>query len=293
MARKKGIKFVTSKQRDANKMKRFILGFAAFLLVFAVVSVIYIFNAYHLSLSDFFEKEETTETTDETLVQTTALNGEASFLLACSSDEKDELYFVFAVFADLNGKEVRVLPIAANAVCEVDGVRDSISGHYKRNSERGLVNAANAVCGFKIDRYAISTASQFKNAVNVLDGAVVNVPQRINHKSGDFNLSLMPGEQSIKGESLLKYFRYLLKQGNGLQAQGELLCTMISQYISNSYLSAGRAYFSQVINEISSDITIVDFSRTAPLLEAMAGADPSIRYVTVNSADELKQTKEQ
>ncbi|MBQ2774833.1 MAG: LCP family protein [Clostridia bacterium] len=244
-----------------------------------------------MSISDFFPKEETTETTDETLIQTAELSGEASFLLACSSDEKDSLYFVFVVFADLDGKEIRVCPIASNTVCNVGGVQDSIAGHYRRNSERGLLNAVNSLCGFNIDRYAISTASQFKNAVNVLDGAVVTVPQRINHKSEDFNLSLMPGEQSIKGESLLKYFRYLLKQGGGMQAQGELLCTMISQYVSNSYLSAGRAYFSQVINEISSNITIVDFSRTEPLLEAMA--DSEISYITVNSVNELKPSQEQ
>ncbi len=291
MARKKGIKFSTAKEKDANRLKRFILGFAAFLLVFAIVSVIYIFNAYHLSFSDIFpQKETTTDTTQESVIQTAELSGEASFLLACSSDEKDELYFVFAVVADLNNREVRVYPIGRNTICKVDGVSDSITGHYKRLSERGLIAAVNAVCGFSVDRYAVSTASQFKSAVNILDGAQISVPQRINYKSDDFNLSLMPGKQNIRGDSLLKFFRYLLKQ-SGERAQGELLCTVISQYITGGYLSAGKAYFSDVINEINSNITIVDFSRTQPQLEAMADADPSIRYITVSSADELRPSE--
>lgn len=291
MARKKGIKFSTAKEKDANRLKRFILGFAAFLLVFAIVSVIYIFNAYHISLSDIFPEEETaTDTTGESSVQTVELGGEASFLLACSSDEKDELYFVFAVVADLDKREVRVCPISTNTVCNVDGVRDSINGHYRRSSVRGLLAAVNAVCGFNVDRYAVSTASQFKNAINILDGAEITVPERINYKSNEFNLSLMPGEQNIKGESLLKYFRFLLKQ-NGEKAQSELLCTVISQYVTSGYLSAGRTYFSDIVNELNSDITIVDFSRTQPQLEAMANADPAIRYITVSSADELKPSE--
>ena len=194
--------------------------------------------------------------------------------------------------ADLNNREVRVYPIGRNTSCNVDGIQDSVTGHYKRSSQRGLIAAVNAVCGFNVDRYAVSTASQFKNAINILDGAQISVPERINYKSDDFNLSLMPGEQNIKGESLLKYFRYLLKQ-SGERAQSELLCTVISQYITAGYLSAGRIYFSDVVNEINSNITIVDFSRTQPQLEAMADADPAIRYITVSSADELKPSEQE
>lgn len=287
MARKKGMKFRTAKERDAARLKRFALGFAAFLLVFAVVSVIYIFKAYHISFSDFSGKEETSDTTDSADAGTAVLSGDSSFMLACASEDTDELYFVFAVYADLDRREVRIYPIDTDRKCTVDGVEDSVEGHYRRTSVRGLKAAADAVCGFETRRYIVSNDSQFKNAINVMDGAQITVPARIDYKSSAFNLSLMPGEQNIKGETLLKYFRYLGIKGGG-QAQAELLCSVISQYISNSYVSVGKAYFSELSNYVNSDITIVDFSRALPQLEAAAKADPAMKYITVSSPQELR-----
>ena len=54
----------------------------------------------------------------------------------------------------------------------------------------------------------------------------------------------MPGNQTVKGETLLKYFRYCLTpSGGGAQKQGELLCVLFSQYINKTYLASGRDLF--------------------------------------------------
>ena len=73
-----------------------------------------------------------------------------------------------------------------------------------------------------------------------------------------------------------------------IQKQGELLCVLFSQYINKTYLASGRNYFSQIIDSLDTDISIVDFSRCERTLSAMAAGD--IKYTSVSSAGELTVT---
>lgn len=288
MAKKKGIKFVTQKERKAHKVRQFILAFVAFLLAFAFVSLAYIFKAYHISFSDFIKEQEQTSKVSQTDVLDRAeLLGKANFILAATDNKERNIYFLFAVCADLDNKEVRVLPVNPASRCKVAGVEDTITNHLRRDSKRGLIDAVNSFTGIKADRFAIANEAQFKGAINALGGAQLNIKKRVDYKSKSMHLSLMPGEQSVKGETLLKYFRYVgMKEG--ISHQGQLMCEIISQFISDTYLSSGRGYFSEIINNINSDITIVDYSRSEKLLNAMADEKSNIQYKVVSSAASLK-----
>lgn len=289
MAKRKGMKFRTTQEKKTKQFRLFLLGFIGFLLVFALISVAYMFKSHHLSMNDLFperEAESTDESTDEALAP---LSGKATFMFACVSDNKDDLYLVAAVNADLDSGEVRVCAFDPNTTADVSGNKDTLKGHYKTGGSRELKNAVDALCGFTADKYAVSTANQFKNAINVLSGAQISVPERVSYKTKELSVSLMPGNQTVKGETLLKYFRYFLTpSGGGAQKQSELLCVLFSQYINKTYLASGRNYFSQIIDSLDTDISIVDFSRYERTLSAMAAED--IKYTSVSSAGELTVT---
>lgn len=289
MAKRKGMKFRTTQEKKTKQFRLFLLGFIGFLLVFALISVAYMFKSHHLSMNDLFperEAESTDESTDEALAP---LSGKAIFMFACVSDDKDDLYLVAAVNADLDSGEVRVCAFDPNTTADVSGNKNTLKGHYKTGGSRELKNAVDALCGFTADKYAVSTANQFKNAINVLSGAQISVPERVSYKTKELSVSLMPGNQTVKGETLLKYFRYFLTpSGGGAQKQSELLCVLFSQYINKTYLASGRNYFSQIIDSLDTDISIVDFSRYERTLCAMAAGD--IKYTSVSSAGELTVT---
>lgn len=292
MAKKKGMTFRTTQEKKTRQFRLFVLGFAAFILVFALVSVLYMFKSQHISLSDLFPEKTTEEESDSTLETVLPLEGKASFVLAVVSDDKDDVYLAAAVCADLDSGEVRVCAIDPNEKTEINTVTDSLKGHYVRSGANGLKNAVDSLCGFKSDKYAISTASQFKNSINVLSGAQITVPERIKYKTDDLNLSLMPGEQNIKGETLLKYFRYMLtSQGGGANKQSQLLCELFSQYITKTYLASGRNYFSQIVDGLETDISIMDFSRSESKLSAMAQGSIVYRAVDLNGLLKESETK--
>lgn len=290
MARKKGITFHTTQEKKTRQLRLFVLGFVSFILVFALVSALYMFKSQHLSLKDLFPEKTTENVSESTLETSVPLEGSAGFMLAVVSDNKDDVFLAAAVYADLDSGEVRVCAIDPKEKTSVNGISDSLKGHYARSGANGLKKGVEALCGFESDKYAISTESQFKNAINVLSGAQITVPERIKYKTEDLNLSLMPGEQNIKGETLLKYFRYMLtSQGGGANKQSELLCELFSQYITKTYLASGRNYFSQIIDGLETDISIMDFSRSESKLSAMATGDIAYSAVSLNGL--LKQSE--
>ena len=251
MAKRKGMKFRTTQEKKTKQLRLFVLGFVGFLLAFALVSVAYMFKSHHLSMNDLFPEKEVESSDGSTDEAIAPLGGKATFMFACVSDDKDELYFVAAVNADLDSGEVRVCAFDPNTSADVSGNKDSLKGHYKTGGSKELKKAIDSLCGFTADKYAVSTANQFKNAINVLSGAQISVPERISYKTKELSLSLMPGNQTVKGETLLKYFRYCLTpSGGGAQKQGELLCVLFSQYINKTYLASGRNYFSQIIDSL-------------------------------------------
>ena len=181
MAKRKGMKFRTTQEKKTKQLRLFVLGFVGFLLAFALVSVAYMFKSHHLSMNDLFPEKEVESSDGSTDEAIAPLGGKATFMFACVSDEKDELYFVAAVNADLDSGEVRVCAFDPNTSVDISGNKDSLMGHYKTGGSKELKKAVDSLCGFTADKYAVSTANQFKNAINVLSGAQISEPERISY----------------------------------------------------------------------------------------------------------------
>lgn len=93
MAKRKGMKFRTTQEKKTKQFRLFVLGFVGFLLAFALVSVAYMFKSHHLSMNDLFPEKEVESSDGSTDEAIAPLGGKATFMFACVSDDKDELYF--------------------------------------------------------------------------------------------------------------------------------------------------------------------------------------------------------
>lgn len=147
MAKRKGMKFRTTQEKQTKRFRLFVLGFVGFLLAFALLSVAYMLKSHRLSTADLFpqkEVESTEGSTDEALAQ---LSGKATFMLACVSDEKDELYFVAAVNADLDSGEVRMCAFSPIRRRRSPAVRTALRDYTRpaaRRSSRRLLTLSAA-----------------------------------------------------------------------------------------------------------------------------------------------------
>lgn len=265
-------KFKTEKQDKKGSILRFIGAFLAFALVFGSISAVVIFKHNDISVKDIF-KEKTTEPESQTEVSDVTdipkeISGSANFLLYCTSNETDEMFFTVIVTADMDAKTFKVRPVNPDVLEYLSALK---TGGYKT-----LVEAVEKKENVKIDKYIASNADTFALAINYMDGLEYSMDRRVEYRTDDYTLILTRGNQTIKGETLMKYFRYAKTLGTeGLKIQGELICAMLDSYINTENVEKGLKIYQKVLSKINSDsdISYIEASKGIESLKVLCKSE--------------------
>lgn len=285
-------KFKTEKQSKTGNTVRFICAFLAFLLVFGSVSIYVMMKNNNLSIKDMLnpkDAEEESQTGEDNIIDVPEeISGCKNYLFYCTDSAQTEIYFISVVAADMDNKTFRVLPVSTD---DADYLTE-----LNTNGFRGLVSAVEKKLGIKIDKYAASNAETFALAINYMGGLEYNVTERIDYKGkGDFTLILTKGEQTIKGDDLIKYFRYAKNLGaSGLKIQGKLICAMLDNFINTENTEKGLTIFEKVLSKIKSqsDINHVEAAEMIGTLKTLCKSENRKPASVIMSSAELQPIEE-
>lgn len=285
-------KFKTEKQSKKGNTVRFICAFLAFLLVFGSVSIYVMMKNNNLSLKSLLNPKDvdaTSDVDDGNVVDVSEeISGCKNYLFYCTDSAQKEIYFICVVAADMDNKTFRVLPVSTGNA--------EYLNQLNTNGFRGLVTAVEKNLGIKIDKYAASNAETFALAINYMGGLEYNMSERVDYKGKDnFTLILTKGKQTIKGDDLLKYFRYAKTLGNeGLKIQGNIICAMLDNYINSENIGKGLTIFEKVLSKINSqsDVNHVEAVEMIGTLKTLCKSEDRKPASTVMSAAELRPPEE-
>lgn len=267
---RKNHSFKTEKETKHSNLIRFIVAFVLFALVFGGISALVIIRNNEITSQDIFSKDKTEKT--DRVPNETKLTGSANILLYSADSETGELFFLAVVKADMNEQTFKVYPMDTNA----DYNGSSYAEILAKNDAKTLVNAVAANNNIRIDKYIASNAETFALAINYMGGLAYTVDNRIEYRSNDFTLILTQGKQTIKGETLIKYFRYCKTLGTtGLKIQGELIGAMLDNYITAENVENGMEIYRKVLSklETASDISYIEAANVMPILEQLCQSD--------------------
>ncbi len=274
----RGHKFKTSKQDKRGDLMRFFLAFLAFALVFGSISAVVILKHNELSLKSIFSKETTTEggnetTADDQPVSPVKLSGKTNFLIYCSSNDFSEMYFIHIIEADMDNCVIKDRPL------NPDGKTTDGKTYVQLLKESGagkLVSAIEEKEGVKISKYVGSNAETFALAINYMDGLEYTVDERIEYRNSAYTLILTKGNQTIKGETLIKYFRYCKTLGvDGMRTQGKLVCAMLDSYINDNNVDKGTRIYQRLLSNLdsNSDISYFEAAEAMPTVKAFCDSE--------------------
>lgn len=274
----RGHKFKTSKQDKRGDLMRFFLAFLAFALVFGSISAVVILKHNELSLKSIFSKETTTEggnetTADDQPVSPVKLSGKTNFLIYCSSNDFSEMYFIHIVEADMDNCVIKDRPL------NPDGKTTDGKTYVQLLKESGagkLVSAIEEKEGVKISKYVGSNTETFALAINYMDGLEYTVDERIEYRNSAYTLILTKGNQTIKGETLIKYFRYCKTLGvDGMRTQGKLVCAMLDSYINDNNVDKGTRIYQRLLSNLdsNSDISYFEAAEAMPTVKAFCDSE--------------------
>lgn len=282
-------KFKTNKEENKGDIFRFVLAFLAFAVVFGSISLIVILKNNDVSLRDIFAKETTTQSL-QSETQTPSeldvkLEGKANFLIYCTDEEKRELYFLHVITADMDNQTFKVYPLNPDGKANNGQKFIDI---LAKSGYQSLLDAVSEKTGMKIEKYAGSNINTFALAINYLDGLEYDMPERVEYRNDEYTLILAKGKQTIKGETLIKFYRYCKTLGaDGLRRQGQITCSMLDYFINSENAENGSTVFKRLLTKINSDsnISYVDAVSSMPMLEALCESKDRADS-TVNLIDE-------
>lgn len=268
MARKP-LEFKTAKEQKAGRTTRVVLSFAAFVLVFGLLSMLYLLHTYDYDLSGMFAAPE--ETTDPQETETAQpLQGSATLLLTAAS-KNDDLILLALVHVDLGSRQMQLCTLAPQQILLYEGISKSAQTYYTQGGVARVRQALQAQYGIRIDRYLHADETGFKSALNTLGGIRITIEKRIEHREDSLNLVLLAGEQTIKADTMLRYVKYnTLCAQEGVARQAALLEAMLRQYFTQANVAKGEKLYTTLVNALSSDISILDYTSNQKALEYLA-----------------------
>lgn len=271
----KNHKFNTAKQEKRKSFFRLTAIFICIAVVIGSVSVAVILKNNNNFIKDLFTNETTVQSQEESTAENDLvdleqeLTGRARVLLYCTDREASEIYFMAMVDANMKRQSFKVYPLKTD---NPDYTKALSTGGYKE-----LISKVESAEGIKIDRYIASDTDTFALAINYMGGLEYTVDERIEYRTDDYTLILTKGDQTIKGETLLKYFRYCktLDSQTGLQQQGDLICAMIDEYITAENVEKGDTIYEKVLSKINSksDISYIEASKALQMLKLLCESD--------------------
>lgn len=287
---KKNHKFKTTKQDNRGSLLRFFYAFLAFALVFGTISGIVILKHNDLSLEDIFSDKSTTTAADDSLTGDTVvdlnkeLTGQANILLYCAESDASEIHFLIMVDADMDDRTFRVHPLGTD---NPEYLKALSTGGNKE-----LIAAVEKREGVDIDKYVASNPDTFALAINYMGGLEFTVDERIEYRTDDYTLILTQGDQTIKGETLLKYFKYCKTlDADGMRQQGKLVCAMIDNYITAKNVDKGITIYQKVLSKINSasDVSYVEMSSALQMLKLLCASDERKPATVVLSLESISR----
>lgn len=271
--------------RRTGRFKGFLTGFIAFILAFAIAGGFYIYKNGTSGASSLIKKAGgifESDNTDNDKPQTYKNVTENFLVMSISSavtqeTGEKEIYFIAIAHADAGTGQIKFCPIIP---------KKSYVDLYESGGPDAVTKAVAAEYKIKMDKYIASNENTFAIAVNYMGGLEYNVPERIEYRTPDLTLILTPGRQTIKGEVLVKYFKYF--KNIGLSKQGDLLCLMIDQYFTYGNFETAMSIYKGVLSGLSgnSNISFVEAADNLKYVKTVI-ENQKVKALTVSSVEEF------
>lgn len=278
--KKTKLKFVTNEDKKSKNKKFIVIGFIILVLLIGTVSLMYFLKSYNYDFKKAFGIEVTEE---QEKILNVKLEGKSTILVACTSRNEDELYFVSLIRTDLDKQRISVACLPADDKASTDS-NISLKQAFVSGGAHALVSNVKSDYDVDIDRYIVINEKNFKSFMSKFGNYQVNVKKGVNYASEDFAFSLYEGKQMLTGDKLLKYIRYQKIKGdnNYLHSQSNIISDVVEQVLNLKNFNENVDKYEDVVNYVDTDITVVDFTKSKNEIMALIASPDKEDTVSVN-----------
>lgn len=262
MYKRKNISFRTARGKMSGESKRFFVIFFACVFTVLVISTLTILKKYDFDVNRAISGEAKTEPTTVAVSSgIPEVYGEKTYFFWCTSEDKKDLHFAWFVRFSMPERKATVCTLPPETLVNYKGTVSSIENVLTKTSSADFVKAVEETFGSEIDGYISADATKFRTMINYFGGIETTVPEQVEYRNEGLTLILVKGKQTLKGDSLFKYLRYLDTLGaKGNASQAIVMGDILKSIFKPSRVNKTDSAFAKISNTLDTNITIVDFS---------------------------------
>lgn len=222
------------------------------------------------------------ETVPMTGISDQKANATVLFVFKDDSYESEDLHFMLARFNTGTGSNT-VVSVPASFTSEAYNHSGSLSKQYEYGGAVQVKAAIENLFSITVDKYIECPFTSLETAIDKLGGVEFDIPQNMMYKnsSGVIVTNLIKGKQTLNGKQFLQYIRYgdfgdVYKTA---QKRTELALALIESVSGNEAYDKIVGMFNSVIDNCSSDITVIDISQFA---EDYTQVNPTVTAITLS-----------
>ncbi len=256
----KNVRFRTdSKSKNYGQYRLWAL--IALVLVFAVIVSSYLIlknNDFDFRAALGGDPEATAQ--EDEVNTLSAEKSDRYFLFWCNDSVSGDLQFFWITKISQPKGKYTILSPSLDENMDYKGTYMTFGKIFSLYGDEGLCEAAEKYCNIKIDHRIGSDTEQFKQTVNYFGSVTVDLSESIEYR-GRFNLILMKGSNTLKGDTLYKYLVYTnFIEGNSQKIRCSVLEQILINVINPENAVSLDKIYSRLANTIKTDVTIVGFS---------------------------------
>ena len=272
---KKPLRFDTQKNVRSTRFKRFVAAFSCFFVLLAGLSVLLLLSFYDFNLSAIGNPNADELTTEETTARPIPeVTGQSNYLLLCTADSSNAVYFAAILSADMDNAVLTLHPVSTTRTVTAPGCTGTLEQQLDYGGEQQLVTAVEIACEIEIDKYMRSTDNGFRSIISAVGGFETTVEKPIDVRTDNLTAIISAGKQTMTGDTTLKYIR--VYEDNPLK-QADIICELFAQKLTPYYFENADNYYTKIVNLTKSDISVLDFAQIKNGISALINTENEVQ----------------
>ena len=271
---------------EKNRVPKQIWFIAAAAVIFGLLSFLVILAANHFDLSLALGKRQTELTTDgeTTTAQGAAdavvlqdLSGAVNFLAICA--EGKDMTFCTVLSVQPSDAVIRVKPISPDYVLEAGIGKYRLSDMFRRGSVADIAEGFGQK-NIPIAKYVLVTEENFVSLLQKLGPVDITLEQGYDFADDAIRYTYPAGAVSMSAEAVLSYMKNAAAGEELLRLQAQTAAAILRTHFTLANVEKGEDFFSELINLVSTDITVFDYTPAVGVLKALAAGGVAISVIS-------------
>ena len=278
------ISFAPKGVNGKNRVPKYIWMTAAAAVIFGAVSffVILAMNDFDLSLA-LGKRQETTPAEESTTADTgdvaalQELTDAVNFLALCVNEK--ELTFCMVVSVQPSDGIIRVKPVSPDFVLETEGGKMRLSDIIQRGSVKDVVDGF-ARKAIPIARYVLVTEDNFVSLLQKLGPVDIVLETAYDFTDEAIRYTYAAGQASMAAEAMMSYMKSAASGDELLRLQANAAAAVIRTHFTAENAEKGEEFFSELINLVTTDISVFDYTPAAGAIKALAAGGITVTVIS-------------